>query len=969
MDVQLLLHCADHINACLENLLKDCNVDAYTEQQKYIDHVKSTYKTAKLFLILSFENSIAVLNSIHGLRQVDSVFIYSSKEDLEKNECILDPYSKIISIYYQYTDLVESIRENIDLASQQTESFKFYEEHQKSTRDLLKEAGGFLWLRLFKDVILHLPHDEKAKSELIDALILRYRNNRQQLKQIEHFAKAYETKSAIQWYTGQPFLYKQLNRALRTEDISLLYSFRYFIYDLSKELQVEYQQQREDFDATIKLYRGTRLSKTELNMLDKNVGNFLSTNGYVSTSMSDAASFVFTGETTNEEEAVVFEIEYDFGNIDSVIVASISHLSAHNDEEEFLFDFDATFQLQSVTKHLSLNLSCVKMKAVDHGSALAKEYVEQHRRYMNNGSVVIMFGYLLIETGEYEKAKQYFERLLSDSNEDSSFIYYYLGTIENYQGDYEKALNYYQISSKKLTDSVPSREGALAFVLNDTGTIFKLRGQYDVALGYYSRALAISEGYSNCYVTAAIFGNIGIIYGMKGDYDRALHNQMQRLQIQEQNLPSIHRDKAKTLNNIATIFTEKDELNEALEFHEKSLLMNEQCLPAGHIDIATSIQHIGSILTNQGKFTDALEYYLRALSIRETNYPNGHIAVAASLSSIGRLYYLKQDYDQALFYLEKSLKMKDMLLPDVKDTVSIDIVKHLGLTLIKQHEPYKAMVYLRRALRMSEVVYPSGHKVITDCWTNLGIAHSELKQFDEAFENFTKAQENVGLNSENEDTIRLARIYDNMGISLCKQENHIHGLKYRMMAVRLIDKVHPRRQYALWIDTVGTAFFDQKLFDAALECYLMGLNMKLECIPENDTDIAESLMRIGDVYFQNSKMESKELYYSQAIEYYEMALEKYKKSDHENTAYLLNCIGSIYENLLKYDLALQYYSEAYTMFNSYFPFADDTIQLAKDNITRVQQNVNGTYCNIGPSEALIFLLDSTDHDTTKRDNV
>lgn len=63
-----------------------------------------------------------------------------------------------------------SIDENIDLAIKQVDSFKFYEQHQRSTRDLSRESDSFLWWRLFKDLILKLPHDEQAKQEMIDKL-------------------------------------------------------------------------------------------------------------------------------------------------------------------------------------------------------------------------------------------------------------------------------------------------------------------------------------------------------------------------------------------------------------------------------------------------------------------------------------------------------------------------------------------------------------------------------------------------------------------------------------------------------------------------------------------------------------------------------------------------------------------------------------------------------------------------------
>ena len=218
---------------------------------------------------------------------------------------------------------------------------------------------------------------------MIEALRLYYWNNRRQLKRIERFGREYECKTPIRWYTGQPFLYKQLNRALSTEDINLLYTFRYFIHDLSKHLEQEFRQQREDLNLLMRFYRGIRLSNGEVKKLEANVDKLLSTNGYLSTSLSKETALIFAGQSINkEEEIVLFEIGYGVDKINSIHIASIAHLSEHPDEEEILFNFDAAFQLQSIIRDQSLNIVLVKMIAVDEGSTIAKEYIEQHHRYI-----------------------------------------------------------------------------------------------------------------------------------------------------------------------------------------------------------------------------------------------------------------------------------------------------------------------------------------------------------------------------------------------------------------------------------------------------------------------------------------------------------------------------------------------------------------------------------------------------------
>ncbi|CAF3317747.1 unnamed protein product, partial [Rotaria sp. Silwood2] len=66
-----------------------------------------------------------------------------------------------------------------------------------------------------------------------------YRTNRSELDNIELFRQNYRGQQSIQWYTNECFLYKLLNRALRTADFDILYSIRFFIIDLCFEIEKE----------------------------------------------------------------------------------------------------------------------------------------------------------------------------------------------------------------------------------------------------------------------------------------------------------------------------------------------------------------------------------------------------------------------------------------------------------------------------------------------------------------------------------------------------------------------------------------------------------------------------------------------------------------------------------------------------------------------------------------------------------
>ena len=116
-------------------------------------------------------------------------------------------------------------------------TFNLYNQNQKSTRNITKESGSFIWHQLLKDVLQKMPSgDKNAKEEMLDKCHLYYRGNKKKLRNIEQFDKEYSIANAVEWYTKDSFIYKLINKALRTEDVDALYTFRFYLIDLCYEL-------------------------------------------------------------------------------------------------------------------------------------------------------------------------------------------------------------------------------------------------------------------------------------------------------------------------------------------------------------------------------------------------------------------------------------------------------------------------------------------------------------------------------------------------------------------------------------------------------------------------------------------------------------------------------------------------------------------------------------------------------------
>ncbi len=98
-----------------------------------------------------------------------------------------------------------------------------------------------------------------------------------------------------------------MNRALRLQDLEILFCIRFFITDLYSQLKNEYKQ------LIAQVYRGQAISVEELNLIRDNIGQFLSMNSFLSTSVNRQVSMSFAKQITitSELTRILFEFQID----------------------------------------------------------------------------------------------------------------------------------------------------------------------------------------------------------------------------------------------------------------------------------------------------------------------------------------------------------------------------------------------------------------------------------------------------------------------------------------------------------------------------------------------------------------------------------------------------------------------------------------------------------------------------------
>jgi hypothetical protein len=231
---------------------------------------------------------------------------------------------------------------------------------------LSNENAKFMWFHLLIQVLLRMPTTTRSKDDLLHQSFLVYSENPSMQKNIHDFNREYQAKDAINWYTKTGFLYRLLNQACRTDDIDLLFSCRFFIRDLHQQLTELYREQQSQRNPkkTLIVYRGTFISRDELDMLlvPSTEKKLIWFNTFVSTSLDRevAKKYVDAPEIAGQVR-VLEEIHID-DNMDmsTMPFADIHKYSAIQDELEILMAIGTVFELESIKENVRSRLSINK---------------------------------------------------------------------------------------------------------------------------------------------------------------------------------------------------------------------------------------------------------------------------------------------------------------------------------------------------------------------------------------------------------------------------------------------------------------------------------------------------------------------------------------------------------------------------------------------------------------------------------
>lgn len=476
------------------------------------------------------------------------------------------------------------------------------------------------------------------KNELINLCKEHYKNNPSEINIIEEFDKYYSSEQAVWWYTRDSFLYLLLNKALRRQNIDLLFLMRFIIRDIGEQLE------NNKCLLPIRVYRAQQMSKEEIEILKNSVGEFISLNSFLSTSLNrqQAQIFHYSSDDTDGIEQVFFEIDADPQLDQMKAFSKINSLSYFPGEEEVLFMIGSIFRLDSIQcdKQGIWNIRMVLCSDNDHQIQTLIQYMKNE---LGTGATnILIFGHLLRKMGRLDDAKKYYHRFLAELSSNDSNIahcYHALGLLADDKGDYESSLIWYNKSLEMFIQTLKSDDSNIAIAHNSIAIVYQRQGDYIHALESYEKALMIWKqvfGEDHPHV-AICLNNMGNVYRNEKKYSKALECVEKGLAILKKHLPTDHADIASSYGSIGNIHLCLGHCDQALQYYNQSLKIYQKSLPPHHPDIGMTLNNIGTVYEDKNEYQQALDYFKQAENIYHHSLPSTHPNVIQIEQNIKRI--------------------------------------------------------------------------------------------------------------------------------------------------------------------------------------------------------------------------------------------------------------------------------------------------------------------------------------------
>lgn len=503
-----------------------------------------------------------------------------------------------------------------------------------------KLNGRFIQSQLMIDCLLRMTSHTNNVNGLTEFCENIYERNQSQLSIVHEFKDKYSRSNALWWYTRDCFLYRILNKALRTDNIDILFLFCPIIYDIHHQL-TQYQCKSK-----IQVYRGQLMSTSEVNNLKESIGQCISISSYLSTSLDRQLAMFFLGDSSplSGLHRILFEIDAD-PCMNAKPFAEISAQSAFTCESEVLFQPGSIFRLTHI-EYNDEQVYTIRMELC-HESASKNLLKFMANEYQEHETSIRNLGILLRKTGKIYAAEKFYHDLLRSvplNDPSIGVLYHNVGVLAIDKGNYDIGLEWLIKSLKINLHNSLFDPVILSKTLNGIGVCHIRKSNYKLALEFLNKAAFMLKQIDDedHLRMAWIYNNIGVTYEKQMKHSLARRFYKRCLAIEQKYLPNYHPDLGRTFNNMGVVYKQLGHYDLALKYFDIAIKIYLKSLFTQHPDIGLAYQNMGNVLICKNQCLKALECWIKALNIFHNCLPSDHPNIVQIKQTIKTLIFILQ---------------------------------------------------------------------------------------------------------------------------------------------------------------------------------------------------------------------------------------------------------------------------------------------------------------------------------------
>ena len=914
------------------------NIDAYID---YLLSLESKNSNEKLFLVISGTQGRKILPLIYEQIQIVHIYIFCANE--EKHQDWTKSYSeKIQGIFSDKQELITKLNDDISFHLKMipmsiVPHFPGYHT-ERSCRNLNHEQTSFMWYQLLIEILKRMPLTILSQNDLLKECRMEYSTDEKELEKIDEFARTYQSDNVIEWYTRDAFLYRLLNKALRTQDILPIYQYRFVLVDLHHrltQLHTEYiqsLQSSKEPPSELIVYRGQGLTVKELEQFKENINGRIAMNSFLSTSTSSDVALGFAGNGTGRPfiESVLFEIHCPIQIYQSKPFANIGKYSSTKTENEILFTIGTIFQINSVEEltesiwHVTLTL-CDDDNDVDRN-----ELMDSFKTDIAERPEISSLAKLLLEINELDKAKYVYKYILKDlpsNHSDRIAIMVNIGVIHFAHGDYSTASKYYRQALRMTRTLFPNDLSTMSSILNNIGHVYNELGDYLRSIRFHRRALRIQKKllHENDLQLATTYNHLGVVYGCLSKYRLALNYLDKAKDIRLKWLPNLHYLLGETFNNIGEIYLSNGQSNDARINLERSLEIRLKSLPTDHPTLSASYTNLGCVYDRLDKSEQALEYHKKSLDICLKSMPKNHPDLAITYNNMAECNSELDDHTSAIFYHKKAMKIRLKTLPYGHPDI-IASYNNIGSSYTDEKKYRLALKYLRKAL--SQASSDTNKELLARIHFNFGVLYEDQSMMRKAINSYKKAIQYEIECDECERSPSLAMAYTALGEVYFEKENFKQALINWKKGLNISENCleFDDNPVSLILPNLVKLYLSKEDYTNALDYSCRHLDIQLKNSTTLSDDLAATYFKM--VYIHDCRQD-----YGKAKIFFQKAL-NHASSTHPNLGQIYYYLASMYHKNDDDDAALKNYENAL----KYSPNDDDYLSSIYNNIGLIHRS-------------------------------